>query len=198
MTRFPALTKLAALALFAALPLAASAAEGLSYTYVEGGYVANDSDLVDSDGWGIQGSAAFTDNFHVFGGYGAQETDDVTFGNVRFDGFDVDQWRLGVGYNHTIATNTDLLARAAYENFEVDGISGDFDGYSAEVGVRSALTQNFEGYALAGFQGGGDIDEEFYGRLGAQVKFNQNWGISGDVKFAEDDTQWFIGPRLSF
>lgn len=187
---------LLALTLLAALPFAASAAEGLSYTYVEGGYVATDTDVGDADGWGINGSGAISDNFHVFGGFTGQETDDQTIGGVRFDGVDVDQWRVGLGYNHAVAANTDLLARVAYENYDVNGF--DDDGYSAEVGVRSALAPNFEGYVLAGYQDVDNIDTDFYGRVGAQVKFNQNWGVSGDVKFADGDTQWFVGPRLTF
>jgi Ax21 family sulfation-dependent quorum factor len=189
---------LLALTLLAALPFTASAADGLSYTYVEGGYVATDTDAGDADGWGINGSAAFADNFHVFGGYTFQKTDDETIGGLRFDGIDVDQWRVGLGYNHPVAANTDLLARVAYENYDVEGDNDRLDGYSAEVGVRSALAPNFEGYAMAGYEDGDRFDGDFYGRLGAQVKFNQNWGVSGDVKVADGDTQWFVGPRLTF
>ncbi|QNP41892.1 outer membrane beta-barrel protein [Lysobacter solisilvae (ex Woo and Kim 2020)] len=188
---------LLALTLLVSLPFAASAAEGLSYNYVEGGYVASNGDNVDADGWNVNGSAALTDNFHVFGGYTFQKTDDETIGGVRFDGVDVDQWRVGLGYNHPIAANTDLLARVAYESAKVEGFDR-FDGYSAEVGVRSALAPNFEGYALAGYEDGDDVDGDFYGRVGAQVKFNQNWGVTGDVKFADGDTQYFVGPRLTF
>ena len=47
---------LLALTLLAALPFAASAADGVSYNYVEGGYIANDA--LDSDGWAINGSGA--------------------------------------------------------------------------------------------------------------------------------------------
>ena len=187
---------LLALTLLAALPFAASAAEGLSYNYVEGGYVATDTDAGDADGWGINGSGAISENFHVFGGFTGQETDDETIGGERFHGVDVDHWRVGLGYNHPVAANTDLLARVAYENYDIGGF--DEDGYSAEVGVRSALAQNFEGYAMAGYEDGDNFDGDFYGRLGAQVKFNQNWGVSGDVKFADGDTQWFVGPRLTF
>ncbi|GAB3387213.1 outer membrane beta-barrel protein [Lysobacter fragariae] len=188
---------LLALTLMSALPFAASAAEGLSYNYVEGGYVATNTDNGDADGWGVSGSGAIADNFHIFGGYSGQKTDDQTIGGVRFNGVDVDQWRAGVGYNHPIATNTDLLARVAYDNYKIQGADR-LDGYSAEVGVRSALTQNLEGYALAGYEDGDQFDGDFYGRVGAQVKFNQNWGVSGDVKFADGDTQYFIGPRLTF
>ena len=60
-----------------------------------------------------------------------------------------------------------------------------------------------EGYVLAGYEDytkkhGVNPDGEFYGRLGAQAKFNQNWGVSGDVKFVDGDTQWFVGPRFTW
>jgi Ax21 family sulfation-dependent quorum factor len=189
---------LLALTLLSALPFAASAAEGVSYNYVEAGYVATETDFNDADGWGINGSAAIAPNFHLFGGYSGQKTDDFSVAGVRFDGVDVDQWRAGIGYNHEISPQVDLLTRVAYEKFEVDGISDDLDGYSVEAGVRGALAPNFEGYALAGYEDGDDYDGDFYGRVGAQVKFNQTWGVSGDVKFADGDTQWFVGPRMSF
>ena len=94
----------------------------------------------------------------------------------------------------------------AYEKFKSDSFTvggvrfpGDsLDGYSAEVGVRAGLTPFVEGYAMAGYEDGKDYDGDFYGRLGAQVKFNPNWGITGDVKFADNDTQWFVGPRFTW
>jgi Ax21 family sulfation-dependent quorum factor len=194
---------LLALTLMTALPAlgmsaAASAAEGLSYNYVEGGYVATNTDAGDADGWGVNGSGAIADNLHVFGGYSGQKTDDETIAGLRFEGVDVNQWRVGLGYNQPVAANTDLLARVAYENYDIEGDNDRLDGYSAEVGVRSALAQNFEGYALAGYEDGDRFEGDFYGRVGAQVKFNQNWGVTGDVKFADGDTQYFVGPRLTF
>ncbi|MBA3486202.1 MAG: Ax21 family protein [Lysobacter sp.] len=187
---------LLALTLLAALPLAASAADGVSYTYVEGGYSATDTDFGDADGFAINGSAAVAPNFHVFGGYNGQTTDDFSIGSTRFPGVDVDQWRLGVGYNHEISPRTDLLTRIAYERAEVPGDS--FDGYSVEAGVRAGLSPMIEGYALAGYEDGSDFDGDFYGRVGGLVKFNPTWGLSGDVKFADGDTQYFIGPRITF
>ena len=44
MKRSPVLSKLAVLTLLAALPLAASAAEGISYNYVEAGYIGTNTD----------------------------------------------------------------------------------------------------------------------------------------------------------
>jgi Ax21 family sulfation-dependent quorum factor len=181
------------LSLLAAVPFAASAAEnanGLNYNYVEGGYAATNTDSGDADGWGANASVALSPNWSIFGGYSNQEIDHTSV--------DFDQWRLGVGYNYQLGgSNTDLVARAAYEKFDA-GSGANVDGYSAEVGVRSALSPHFEGYAMAGYENGDQYDGDFYGRVGAQVKFNQNWGINGDVKFADGDTQYFVGPRFSW
>ncbi len=120
---------------------------------------------------------------------------------------DVNQWRAGIGYNLEIGPKVVLVARAAYEKFEIDditvagqtySINEGHDGYSAEVGVRGALTTNFEGYATAGYEDFGEGADDFYGRVGAQIMFNPIWGISGDVKFADGDTQYFVGPRLTW
>lgn len=192
---------LLALSLLSALTLsaAASAAEGVSYNYVEGGYSAtNLKDSADSDGWGLNGSVAIAPNFHIFAGYNNQDLKDVNYG--------YDQWRVGLGYNHEISQRMDLVTRVAYEKFKGDDFTvgdvrfpgDDLDGYSAEVGIRGAMTPHLEGYAMAGYEDGSDYDGDFYGRLGAQAKFNQNWGLSADVKFADNDTQWFVGPRFTW
>jgi Ax21 family sulfation-dependent quorum factor len=189
MKRSPARAKLAAIALVAALPFAASAADGIKYNYVEGGYVRTDTSTGDADGWGLKGSAALSPNFHVFGDFSNQDIKDTSA--------DFDQWRVGVGYNRQVSQHMDLLTRVAYEKFDA-GNGLDADGYSVEAGVRGAMTPMLEGYALAGYEDGQDFDGDFYGRLGAQVKFNQNWGLAADVKFANGDRQWFVGPRITW
>lgn len=185
---------LLALTLLAALPFAASAADGVSYTYVEGGYAATNPDgSTDADGWALKGSGAIAPNFHLFGDFSNKEIDGTNF--------DFDQYRVGVGYNRDITANTDLLTRVAYEKYDF-GQDLTADGFSVEAGVRSALAPNFEGYALAGYENledfDGNNDGEFYGRVGGLVKFNQTWGLSGDIKFADNYTEYFVGPRVSF
>ncbi|TXH76228.1 MAG: Ax21 family protein [Lysobacteraceae bacterium] len=179
---------LLALTLLVALPFTASAAEGLSYNYVQGGYVATNGDA-DADGFGIDGSFAVHPNFHLFGGYNRQEIEDTNI--------DVDQWRVGAGYNQDITDKVDLVTRIAYEKFDAGG-GFDFDGYSAEVGVRGAMSERIEAYVSAGYEDYEQFDGDFYGQVGAQVKFHENWGLSGDVKFADGDAQWFIGPRVTW
>lgn len=187
---------LLALGLTAALPFAASAqsASALSYNYVEGGYIATNSDL-DADGFAARGSVAFHPNFHVFGGFQRQDVDNTPV--------DFDEWRIGIGYNHGISQNADLVTRVAYEKFDagrdIFGNNYEADGYSVEVGLRGALAPQLEGYAMAGYEDfGGIYGDDFYGRLGAQWKFTPNWGVSSDVKFAGGDTQWFVGPRFTW
>ncbi|MBD9535735.1 Ax21 family protein [Stenotrophomonas sp. ATCM1_4] len=191
-------TSLIALALAAALPFAASAAEGLSYNYAEADYAKTDIDGGKADGWGVKGSWAFHQNFHVFGDFDRQEIDHT---NARFN-----QWRVGVGFNKEIANSTDFVARAAYQKLDLRYADLDFNGYSAEAGIRTAFGQHAEVYALAGYE---DFDKkhgvepldggQFYGRLGGQVKLNQNWGINGDIKMnRHGDKEWTVGPRFSW
>jgi Ax21 family sulfation-dependent quorum factor len=180
-----------ALTLLAVLPFAASAAEGVSYNHVQGGYVAtnNNNNIPDADGFGIDASVAVHPNIHLFGAYSNQEIDNT---NIDFD-----QWRIGAGYNMELSPKADLVARLAYQKFD-GGQNADFDGYSAEVGVRAGLGKYVDGYAFAGYEDYEQVDGDYYGRLGANVKFNENWGLNGDVKFADGDAQWFVGPRFSW
>lgn len=188
---------LSAALLAAALPFAASAAEGVSYNYVEAGYTAINADgAPDADGYAANASFAVHPNFHIFGGYANREFDNTNF--------DFDQYRVGVGYNYELSPKLDLVTRVAYEAYDFGrdfaGNRIDPDGYSAEAGVRSPLTNNLEGYAMLGYQDyGRTFGDDVYGRVGAQVKFNQNWGINGDVKVIKGgDTEWFVGPRFTW
>lgn len=194
---------LLALALTAALPLAAQAGD-LSYTYVEGGYN-RISGGPKTDGWGLNGSVAVGSNFHVFGGYTQYDVDNV---NV-----DIDNWNLGVGYNHSLNQNTDLVARLGYQEAKTKGLPS-LNAYFTEVGVRAALHPNVEGHIYAGYERAqtlelvgnplnptfarGKREGEFYGRIGGQYKFTQNVGLVADVKFVDGDQQYFVGPRISF
>src|SRR3546814_3760692 len=61
-----------------AMAAAASAADDVSYNYVQGGYTATNGDgNVDADGWAIDGSVAVHPNFHLFGAFNQQEVDDA-------------------------------------------------------------------------------------------------------------------------
>lgn len=185
--------------------LAASAGEGISYNHVEGGYLRSDADdyAPDADGWSIRGSAAVASNLHVFGDYAKTQADDYivwiadpsVFQDV--DGPTQEDWRIGLGYNHELAPNVDAIARLAYRRVEHEWWGSD-DGYQLEAGIRAALAPTVEGYALVGYDNVDTRGDSGYGKLGMHVKFNDTWGVNTDVKLSGGQSEWFIGPRISF
>ena len=195
---------LLAVALCAALSsTVAVAADGISYNHVEAGYLKTDV-AGDASGWAANGSWAFHPNFHAFAGYASQNVDD-------FRRADFERWHLGVGYNREVSSNVDLVSRLSYHMVDFDNTPfafpppapapiapKDANSFTIETGVRGAIGYRLEGEAMAGYGDLGVGNGEFYVRLGAQVKFSERWGIAGDVKLVSGDTQWFVGPRLSW
>ena len=45
---------------------------------------------------------------------------------------------------------------------------------------------------------GSRMDTEFVGTLGGQVKFNQTWGLVGEIQLFDDVSQYSVGVRASF
>jgi len=172
-------------------PLAATQAADLSYTYLEAGKTWVDADGPDSDGWGANGSVALGSQFHVYGGYASHKID-----HSRID---VDISRLGVGWNRSISDTSDLVVRANWLDIDSGFPYGEADGYEAEVGMRSAWTPNFETYLAGGYA---DIDRgdggDFYGKAGAQYRFNPMWGIAATATLSDGANEIFVGPRISF
>ncbi|HHW4679298.1 MAG TPA: OmpO family porin [Xylella sp.] len=171
-------TSLLALGLLSAIPLAASAAQGLSYNYVEGDYVRTKADE-NAKGWALKGSYAFHPNWSVFGDYTKQ----------KFRKSDVrqQQSRLGLGYNYSIADNTDLIARIAYTRLQQNGSNPNFNGINPEVGLNTVFGDHLGVYGLAGYEkffkkNGSKQEGQFYGRLGAQFKFNEHWALNGELE----------------
>ena len=182
-----------ALIAMAALPMAANAGD-ISYDYIELGYSQIDLDGTsnDFDGAAFNGSVSIGKDFFLYGGYGQHESDR---GSI-----DLDTTRLGIGWHRGINDSTDLVLSANYLRFDVDlaGLSGDADGYEAEVGVRSAFTPNFEAEFALGYADGGDFHGDVYGRIQGNYKFSGNWGLVASATFAEGGNQYLIGPRLRF
>lgn len=190
-------SSLIALVLAAATPFAASAADGISYSYADANYIkTNDTNNGgDAEGWSVKGSQALLPNLHVFAGFNRQETD---LGKV-----DVEKWNIGAGYNLELAPAVDLVVRGAYQKLDVKH-GPSFDGYTIEAGVRAAYGKHVEVYGLAGYEDyskrhGIDLGDDVYGRLGAVVKITKNWGIDGELKLNGDgEKEWSVGPRFTW
>jgi Ax21 family sulfation-dependent quorum factor len=177
---------LLALALVAAMPFAAQADDKLSNTWIEGDYVNVDGD---ADGFGVRGSFEFADSgFYGLGGWRSVEIDDTNI--------DVDNWELGVGYEHDLSENLDLLSEVAYNQVDVEGF--DEDGYRVSVGLRGSFAPNFEGLVKANWYDSDETDGDFTGTLGAQYKFTQTWGVVGEAEFGDGGESYTLGLRASF
>jgi len=186
---------IAPLALAAALPFAAQAQEAPSNTWIEGQYLNVDGD---ADGHGLRGAFAFGDTgLYGLAGYSRVGIHDTPFR--------IDSHELGLGYAHALSNRTQLFAEAAYLDTELTGfvtIDGtgiiDANGYRGSVGVRSALTERFEGLAKANYVDGDDFDGDFTGTVGGLYKFTPTWGLSGDVTFGDGAQVYSLGLRASF
>jgi Ax21 family sulfation-dependent quorum factor len=162
---------------------------GPNWNYVEGGYVrANPDGLDDVDGFGIRGSVAFADSWHVFGRY-----DDLS------DSFDISRTSFGVGYNLGISDRTDFYTRVAYERVdaEVLGIDVDGNGYSVLVGLRGNVTDTFTLGAGVEYTDIEDGDDTVL-KLDAQYAINPTFAVAFEAEVGNDGQQYFIGPRITF
>lgn len=192
------------LALAVALAIApfAASADGLDYTYVEGGYANVEIDTGDAfagdvefDGVQIRGSAAVSESFYLLGGYGSVSNDDA--------GVDVDfsELQFGLGYRHGLSERADLVTEVSYlrQEIEADGFgSDDAAGGRVSVGLRGLLADNFEGYVKGSYTDGGDFDGDFSGTVGAQFRFTPLWGVVGEIEAGDDVTKALVGVRASF
>lgn len=190
---------LAAAMLLAITPFAASARDSLgSFTYLEAGVqrlsVDVGTDTLDFDGAGLRTSIELSDNFYVYGSYAWARNDDLA---VDIDARDM---QIGLGYRHTVFDNADLTAELGFQHTELDAdlFHDNLDGGRLSVGLRGALSNNFEGWVKANYVDGSDYDGEFSGTLGAQLIINETWGIVGEVEAGDLASRYMIGVRASF
>ena len=193
---------LAAAMLLAMTPFAASARDSLgSFTYVEAGvqrlsidYGTPGSNALDFNGAGIRSSIELSDNFYVYGGYAWGRNSNQT---VNINARDM---QIGLGYRHTVFDNADLTAELGFQHTQLDaGVFRDnLDGGRLSVGLRGALSNNFEGWVKANYVNGSDYSSEFSGTLGAQFIINQTWGIVGEIEAGDLASRYMLGARASF
>lgn len=173
----------------------AFAADNLSYSYVELGYLNSDYDDldVDADGFGVMGSLAFTPNLHGFASYGSQDVDDVDA--------DLDQFEVGIGGNWTLSDKLDLIATVSYVDVELDG-PGNFDaddnGFALGAALRGRVTDVLELRGGIKYTELDDSGDDTSLNLGARYYVTPMFAIGADVGFSDDVTTWVLGARLDF
>ena len=181
---------LIAFALASLLPLAAQADDKLSYTYVEGNYLNSDSDAgLDAEGFGLRGSYEFGQSgFYGTAGYSQSDLDGTSIDAETVD--------VGFGYAHSISDNADLIGEIGHTRSDIEVAK--IDGFRTSVGLRGSFTPNFEGLIKANYTDGSDFDGDFSGTVGAQYKFTQTWGLTGEVNFDDNAQTYLVGVRASF
>lgn len=180
----------AAIAVIACSPMAALAT-GPTYNYLDAAYLSVDVDNGPTlDGFGVGGSFALTENFHVVADY--SEVSDSPW-TITSSG-------VALGWNHSLNNITDFVARAGWENgrVKVSGFGSESDnGWSVEAGLRSMLSPQFE---LNGFISHIDIfdgDEQALS-VGGVYYFTPSVGLGAGVTLSDDATGWNVGVRFTF
>ncbi|MCC8537111.1 hypothetical protein ACI6Q5_06770 [Xanthomonas codiaei] len=199
-------------ALLAAAPFAASA-EGLSYSYVEGGWnrteISVNSDSDDLDGGYIRGSWQIAEPVYVFAGYQRAEKDFNLGSGFVLEGT-LQQANLGIGYRQEMTERVEFIADISVLRSKVEselrrgnsslGDSSDTSTLGfGNLGLRGKPSPRTEAWVKAGYIDGSDVDEgEFVGTLGGQVNFTRTWGLVGEVQFIDNANQYRVGVRASF
>lgn len=182
----------------------AAHAEGLSYSYIEGGYARVDFDAgsggdIQFDGHFLRGSVELGEFFYLFGGL-------LSAGNNDFGAdLDFDQRQVGLGYRLGLSDHVDLLSEISYldETVETPGHAPEeADGYRASVGVRGLISDRLEGFVKANYTRlqahGHDAHASFGGTVAAEFLLNHTWRLVGEVAAGEGVTEYGVGVRASF
>jgi hypothetical protein len=173
---------------------AATVAEGLDYSFVQGSYTQVEFDDIDADGdgFGIAGSFAIGDRFAVIAGY---EVADYDF-DIESTGFEI-----GGQFHAPLSDRVDFVSTLSYVSLEVDvpGFgSVDDDGFGVGVGLRGMASPRVElngGVSYVDFSDGGD-DTSF----GAGIRYNFTDAVSAglDGNWGDDASAYGISGRIAF
>ena len=202
-----------------------TAAEGLSYGYLEADYInldvdqPNENSILREDfdnggGWGATVSLPLSEMLFLHGAYSDTESD-FTFvdnsdaivpGNTR-----ILKFNLGLGLALPMSDSSDLVFSAGYADIDYDdfrfGASDDpavsdldedpSDGYTADAYWRSQLSTRVETLVGARYTDIEGVDGlSFIGSV--LFELTPNWGLSVNVDAGDALVTWGAGLRYSF
>lgn len=191
--RFKIVTALAASAAF--VPFMAQA-DGLSYSYVEAGYVNTDVDGFNKevDGFMLRGSAEIVDRLFVFASYSDQST------SIFGSDLDLQMFDIGLGYAWPLAERTDVYGKVGYTKAEADypGLRLDDDGYLLSVGLRSRVIDQLELEGSVNYVDLSDSGDDTSFGAAARWYFTERFAFGVEGDFGDDATVWGLGVRWNF
>jgi hypothetical protein len=171
-----------------------AADQGPKWTYVEANYTRIDFDDFDADGdlFGVAGSLALTDLFHIFASY-----DD---GEIESDGpssadADYNELTVGLGINYPVNDTVDLVGQVGWMRAEVENF--DEDGAMLFGGVRAMVTPQLELNGGVAYVDIDDFDDTAL-RIGLVYSFTDMFAVRAGASFGDEVTRFGIGARLYF
>lgn len=183
------------------LPLTAMA-EGLSYNYLEAGYVSSDLDDADTDfdGYRAKLSVLINEGVYILGGYTDLESDENANGAKGTS----EAITAGLGFRFGLFDATDLNIEAAWLNSEVgidggllDGADTEDDGYTIGAGVRHLFFPQLEAGLKVDYTDVFD-DDDFAYTGSALFHVIPHLSIGGSYTFADNSDTWTAGLRFNF
>ena len=222
------------------LPIGAMAGENINYTFFDLKYVDNgidesysetfegeslSLDVDGSGGFAVLGSLAINENWHVFADYAATDVDlkasamlDDLEDSVTIGG-DVDDWRIGLGFNTALGPDLDGIVQVAWENRGVDfgsvtvldettDLDLDDDGVGVMIGLRGNLSNKFElngnvrysqvlGLDLAAEAEDDILDNDLLYAVGGIYHMDDMFSLGANVEVG-DSTAWYLFARVAF
>ena len=145
------------------------AAADLNYTNFSIGYVDGDTFDVNTDGFSLAGSFAFTDRFHALASYDSLDA----------EGTDVDVLKLGAGYHAGIGSDMDFVTTFSLEDVDIGNFSS--DGIQITGGIRGGTSNSFEYFADLVYEDIDDIDSDT--GLAAGIRFFPSRDLSFGINY---------------
>ncbi|MBT8089889.1 MAG: porin family protein [Gammaproteobacteria bacterium] len=177
------------------LAFAASAsAKEFDYNYFSLSYgnIEFDDINVDGDGFGLAGSYAINEDFHVFAGYQAAGLD---------FGIDVSSLGAGLGYHTTLTPVVDLVASVSYQYIDFDAPGpGDADdnGLGLTVGLRFAASEEIELNAGISYVDFSDSGNDTGFGVGGLYSFTDAFALGLGAEWSDDATSYTLEGRFYF
>lgn len=173
---------------------ATAVAEDFDYSWLSLSYGMVDFDEIDidGDGFGLDGSYAFNDDFHAFAEYQAVDLD---------FGVDATTFSAGVGYNTEMSPAVDAFARLSYEYIEVDMPvfgSDDETGFGFGVGLRFAAGPGVELNAGIDYVDYGSGGDDTALSLGGLYNFTPAFALGLAGSWGDDVSSYSLSGRFYF
>lgn len=167
-------------------------ADGISYSYLEAGWIQVDLDGADvkADGLEVGGSVAVTDRFFVAGSYAKVSKYDV----------DVENYSIGVGGSYPLSDRLHLVGAVHWVEARLSSseANGEDDAYGVSAGLRGKLAERFELEAGLSYVDYGDGADDTLVGLRARYSVTDRFAIGARFQNSDIGNLYGVNVRLSF